>query len=214
VAAIAVPLLLSSALPEPSGTVHAFLVEPLSLPPPPPPPAHALRAAPAPARTETAPGPTTSFVAPIEVPTELRPEEGLDLGIEGGGSGGVEGGVPGGVFGAIVGGLPDWVAEAPPPVQPIRVGSGLVHEPTKIKHVVPVYPAVAAAAKAEASIILEASIDERGQVVDVTVLRGHSLFDEAALEAVRQWAYSPTLLDGVPVPILMTITVHFQLLPG
>jgi protein TonB len=89
-----------------------------------------------------------------------------------------------------------------------------VHEPRKIKHVDPVYPPVAVAAQAEASVTLEASIDERGRVVDVTVLRGHSLFDEAALEAVRQWAYTPTLRDGVPVPIIMTITVHFQLMPG
>lgn len=213
VAAFAVPLLLSSALPEPAGTVHAFLAEPLSLPPPPPPPAPAPRTAPAPVRTETAPGPTTSFVAPIEVPTELRPEEGLDLGIEGGVSGGVEGGVPGGVVGAIVGGLPDWVAEAPPPMQPIRVGSGLVHEPSKLKHVAPVYPAVAVAARAEGSVIVEASIDERGRVTDVRVVQGNSLFDKAALEAVRQWVYSPTLLDGVPVRVLMTITVHFQLTP-
>ena len=215
VSAVAVPVLLSSALPEPAGTVHAFLVEPLSLPaPPPPPPAPAARAAPTSSPTEASPIPTPSFVAPIEVPTELTPEEGLDLGIEEGVAGGVEGGVPGGVVGAVVGGLQEAAPPLPPALKPIRVGTGLVHEPRKIKHVAPVYPPVAAAAHAEASVILEASIDERGRVVDVTVLRGNSLFDKAALEAVRQWAYSPTLLDGVPVPIIMTITVHFQLMPG
>jgi protein TonB len=99
-------------------------------------------------------------------------------------------------------------------LQPIRVGTGLVREPRKIKHVAPVYPPVAVAAHAEASVTLEASIDEGGRVVDVTVLQGDSLFDNAALEAVRQWAYSPTLVDGVPVPIIMTVTVHFQLTPG
>ena len=99
-------------------------------------------------------------------------------------------------------------------MRPIHVDSGVVHEPTKLRHVAPVYPAVAAAASVEASVILEASINERGQVIDVRVVQGNSLFDKAALEAVRQWAYSPTLLDGVPVPILMTITVHFRLLPG
>jgi protein TonB len=215
VAAIAVPVLLSSALPEPAGTVHAFLVEPLSLPaPPPPPPAPAARPAPTSRPPETTPVPASSFVAPIEVPTELTLEERLDLGIEGDVAGGVEGGAPGGVVGAIVGGLPDVATPAPPLLRPIHVDTGLVHEPRKIKHVAPVYPPVAVAAHAEASVTLEASIDERGRVVDVTVLQGHSLFDEAALEAVRQWAYTPTLLDGVPVPIIMTITVHFQLMPG
>jgi protein TonB len=215
VAAIAVPVLLSSALPEPAGAVHAFLAEPLSLPPPPPPPpAPAARAAPTSRPPGTTPVPASRFVAPIEVPTELTIEEGLDLGIKGAWPGGVEGGVPGGVVGAIVGGLPDAATPAPPPMRPIRVGTGLLHEPKKIRHVAPVYPAAALAARAEASVILEASIDEGGQVIDVTVLQGDSPFDKAALEAVRQWAYTPTLLDGVPVPVIMTITVNFQLMPG
>lgn len=53
----------------------------------------------------------------------------------------------------------------------------------------------------------------RGRVVDATVLQGHPVFNEAALEAVRQWAYTPTLRDGVPIPILLTVTVHFRLMP-
>lgn len=214
VAAVAVPLVLSSALPEPAGTVHAFLVEPLSIPAPPPPAAPAPPTAAVRVPAETAAVPTSDLVAPIEVPDELTVEEGLDLGIAGGFAGGVEGGVTGGVVGAIVGGLPDSVTEAPPPVRPIRAGTGLVHVPTRIKYVAPVYPAVAMAANVEASVILEASIDERGRVVDVTVLEGDALFDKSALEAVRQWAYTPTLLDGVPVPIIMTVTVHYRLAPG
>jgi protein TonB len=210
VAAVAVPLVLSSALPEPAGTVHAFLVEPLSIPPPPPPPPSASPTVAGRVPAETAPVPTSDLVAPIEVPDELTVEEGLDLGI----AGGVAGGVEGGVTGAIVGGLPDSVTGTPPPVRPIRAGAGLVHEPTRIKYVAPVYPVVAMAANVEASVTLEASIDERGRVVDVTVLEGNALFDESALEAVRQWAYSPTLVDGVPVPILMTVTVHYRLAPG
>ncbi len=212
-AAVTVPLLLSSALPEPAGTVHAFLVEPLSIPPPAPPPPPAARAAPVRARSETAPAPTATFVAPIEVPTGLRPEEGLDLGTEGGGAGGVEGGVPGGVVGAIVGGLPDAVSAPPPALPPLRVGRGLVREPTKIRNVAPVYPGAALRARLEASVVVEAQVDERGRVVDATVLQGHPVFNEAALEAVRQWAYTPTLRDGVPIPILLTVTVHFRLMP-
>jgi protein TonB len=212
-AVITLPLLLTSALPEPTGTVHAFLVEPLSLPPPPPPPAPVPRAAAPRIRAETRTTPTSSFVAPVEVPTELRPEEGLDLGVEGGVAGGVEGGIPGGVVGAIVGGLPD-AAPPPPTLQPVHVDSGLVHEPRKIRHVAPVYPPVAATARIEGSVVLEAFVDVRGRVVEVEVIQGHSILAKAALEAVRQWAYTPTLLDGVPVPVILTVTVHFEIEPG
>ena len=109
-----VPLLLADALPEPDGGMRAFFVEPIAAPPPPPPPPPpAARAAAATRVAPKAPRPRPAgFVAPIEVPTEIKPEEGLDLGgIEGGVAGGVEGGVPGGVVGGVVGGLPD----APPP---------------------------------------------------------------------------------------------------
>jgi protein TonB len=208
--AFALPLLLSSALPEPAGAVHAFLVNPLvAPPPPPPPPAPAGRPAAARKVPERVPAQPVSFIAPIEVPSELKPEEGLALGIEDGVAGGVEGGVPGGVVGAIVGGLPDSPTKPPPP-RPLRV-SGLVKEPVKIKHVAPVYPPVAVAGKIEGSVTLEALIDVRGRVIDVQILQGNPLFEEAALEAVRQWLYTPTLLDGVPVSLILTVTVHFQL---
>jgi len=213
VATLALPLLLSSALPEPAGAVHVFLVDPLvAPPPPPPPPTPAQRSAVARTTSEVVPAPPVSFIAPIEVPSELKPEDGLDLGIEDGVAGGVEGGVPGGVVGAIVGGLPDSRAAKPPPPKPLRV-SGLVKEPMKIKHVAPVYPPVAVAGKIEGSVSMEALIDVRGHVVEVQILQGNPLFEEAALEAARQWVYTPTLLDGVPVPLIMTVTVHFQLAP-
>jgi protein TonB len=205
-----VPLLLSDALPEAGGDIRAFFVEPLAAPPPPPPPpppaARAALAARVAPKTATAPA---GFVAPIEVPTEIRPEEGLDLGgVEGGVAGGVEGGVPGGVVGGVVGGLPD--APPPPPVRPVRVG-GDVREPRKVVDVAPVYPPVAAKAHVEGLVILEATIDVRGRVVNATVLRGVPVLDEAALEAVRQWVYTPTLVDGVPTPIILTVTVNFRL---
>jgi protein TonB len=157
-------------------------------------------------KAEAAPA---GFVAPIEVPTGIRPEEGLDLGgIEGGVPGGVEGGVPGGVVGGVVGGLPD--APPPPPAKPVRVG-GDVREPRKVLDVAPVYPSLAAKAHVEGVVIIEATIDTRGRVVNATVLRGVPVLDEAALEAVRKWVYTPTLLDGVPTPIIMTVTVRFRL---
>jgi protein TonB len=92
----------------------------------------------------------------------------------------------------------------------VRVG-GDVREPRKVLDVAPVYPPLAAKAHVEGVVIIEATIDTRGRVVNATVLRGVPVLDEAALEAVRQWVYTPTLLDGVPTPIILTVTVRFRL---
>jgi len=206
-----VPLLLADALPQPDGGVRAFFVEPIAAPPPPPPPPPPAARAVATARVapKTPAAAPPGFVAPIEVPTEIKPEEGLDLGgIEGGVAGGVEGGVPGGVVGGVVGGLPD--APPPPPVKPVRVG-GDVHEPRKVLDVAPVYPVLATKAGVQGIVIIEATIDARGRVVNATVLKSIPVLDEAALQAVRQWVYTPTLLNGVPTPVIMTVTVRFML---
>jgi protein TonB len=202
-ALVVVPLLSSDALPEPQTGVRAFLVEPLSVPPPPPPPAARPAAAP-----RVAPRPQQqAFVAPVEVPTEITPEQALDLGgADTGSADGVEGGVAGGVVGGIVGGLP----EAPPPVAPVRVGGG-VREPRRIVVVPPVYPDVAAKARLQGTVVIEATINERGRVVNVNLLQGAPLFTDAALEAVKKWVYTPTLVNGVPTPVIMTVTVHFRL---
>ncbi len=64
-------------------------------------------------------------------------------------------------------------------------------------------------AKVSGVVILEAEIGVDGKVKEVHVIRSIPLLDQAALDAVRQWEYSPTLLGGVPVPIIMTITVNF-----
>jgi protein TonB len=207
-AAVAVlPLLLADALPHPVGDTRAFFVDPIAAPPPPPPPPPAARAAAA-ARVAPPAAVPAGFVAPVEVPTEIKPEEGLDLGVEGGVAGGVEGGVPGGVVGGVVGGLPD--APPPPPVTPVRVG-GDIREPRKLVDAAPVYPELAIRARVEGVVIIEATIDARGRVVNAVVLRGMPVLDEAALEAVRKWAYTPTLLNGVPTPVIMTVTVRFLL---
>jgi len=67
------------------------------------------------------------------------------------------------------------------------------------------------AAGVEGVVILEAVIAEDGSVRDVRVLRSNPLLEAAALEAVRQWRFSPTLLNGEPVPVVMTVTVAFRL---
>ena len=127
----------------------------------------------------------------------------------GGVPGGVEGGVPGGVVGGVVADLPE-AAAAGRPVKAVRVG-GDIREPRKVVDVPPVYPEMALKARVEGIVIIEATIDERGRVREAKVLRGVPVLDEAALEAVRQWVYTPTLLDGVPRPVIMTITVRFQI---
>jgi protein TonB len=101
-------------------------------------------------------------------------------------------------------------AEAPPPPQAVRIG-GTIREPAKLKNVPPVYPDVAKQARVQGVVILEATISPRGKVTTVRVLRGVPLLDEAAIEAVKQWEYTPTLLNGVPVPVIMTVTLNFRL---
>ena len=98
-------------------------------------------------------------------------------------------------------------------LQPVRVG-GQIKAPTQISKVQPVYPAVALAARVQGIVILEATIGVDGRVTNATVLRSVPLLDQAAIDAVRQWQYTPTLMNGVPTPIVMTVTVSFNLDQG
>ena len=93
---------------------------------------------------------------------------------------------------------------------PLRVG-GDIKEPTKIKDVKPVYPADALAAGIQGVVILEAVIAPSGYVSDARVLRSVPGLDQAAIDSVRQWEFTPTLLNGVPVSVIMTVTVNFTL---
>ena len=92
----------------------------------------------------------------------------------------------------------------------MRVG-GKIKPPTKTKDVTPVYPAAAKSAGVAGVVIIEATIGADGKVINTKVLRSVPMLDQAALDAVRQWEYSPTLLNGVPVPVVMTVTVNFKL---
>lgn len=106
------------------------------------------------------------------------------------------------------------VPEAPPePVDegPIRVG-GKIQEPKKLREVKPVYPEIARKARIEGVVILECTIDKAGNVKDVKVLRPLPMgLTEAAVDAVKQWKYEPSTLNGRPVEVLMTVTVTFRL---
>jgi protein TonB len=205
----AAPLLvLSEPLPEPHAAVRAFLAPPLVPVAPPPPPPALPKAPPTVARVTPARESTARLTVPVDVPVEIRPDELSDLGEPGGVEGGVEGGVPGGVVGGIVGGLDE--APPPPAAAPVRVG-GDIREPRKLRHVAPIYPQGARDAHVGGVVILECVLSPRGEVADVKVLRGVPLLSEAAVEAVRLWTYTPTLVGGVPVSVVMTVTVQFNL---
>lgn len=92
--------------------------------------------------------------------------------------------------------------------QPLRVG-GNVKPPERVKYVAPMYPAAAAAARVSGVVIIEAVIGTDGSVTEATVVRSIALLDQAALAAVKQWKYTPTTLNGKPVPVVMTVTVNF-----
>jgi TonB family protein len=93
---------------------------------------------------------------------------------------------------------------------PVRVG-GNVRAPAKVTDVRPVYPVEAQSAKIQGVVIIEAVIGEDGRVAQGCVLRSIPLLDVAALDAVKQWEFTPTLLNGAPVPVIMTVTVNFTL---
>jgi TonB family protein len=93
-----------------------------------------------------------------------------------------------------------------------RVGGDLL-PPKKLKDVPPEYPEAAKEARVQGVVIMEARIDERGTVSDVRTLRSIPLLDQAAIDAVKQWQYTPTLMNGVAVPVRMTVTINFTLRP-
>jgi periplasmic protein TonB len=105
---------------------------------------------------------------------------------------------------------PATLAAAPTPA-PIRAASTGVRAPQKVSSVDPVYPAAARAARIEGIVIIEATIDAEGRVQSTTVLKSIPLLDRAAVDAVRQWRFTPTLLNGSPVSVILTVTVNFSL---
>jgi protein TonB len=199
-AVIVVPLVASDALPALYAPLSVSMVTPV-VPAAPP----LKRLAPTPA-TEVAPA--NPDAAPLDVPDGITREPDWQTDTSVAASDG-----PG-----IVDGIDSSLALVPPPPPPppaprptaVRVSSGIT-APTKIQDVAPVYPAIAQAARVEGLVIIEATIGVDGQVVNARVLRSVPLLDQAALQAVRQWRYTPTRLDGSPVAVIMTVTVNFQL---
>jgi TonB family protein len=91
----------------------------------------------------------------------------------------------------------------------VHVG-GAVRNPTKIKDVAPVYPAIAKSARVSGTVQIELTIGLDGKVADWRVVKGVPLLDEAALDAVKQWEYTPTRVKGVAVPVIINVAVNFK----
>jgi protein TonB len=199
-------------------TIMAFVAPRPDLAPPPP--------APEPPKPARAIEPTKSVPAvepsvPVDVQPEARPEPAGDravAGVEFGVAGGVEGGVAGGTIAGVVAGLVSEVPPLPPlppaptaPAGPVRIG-GLIHEPTLMRRVEPVYPGAASVTQITGLVILEAVVDKTGCVESVKVLRSrHPLLDNAAIDALRQWQYAPLLLNDTPVSFVLTVTFNFSI---
>jgi protein TonB len=211
---IAIPLLtVTSALPD-TPMMMAFVAEAAPPPPPPPPPPAAARAAANDATKRPTPA-ANAFAAPVEAPSEIRPElpgiGSISAGVPGGVEGGVEGGVLGGIVGGIVGNVTPPPPPPPPAVQtPVRTG-GQIKTPALLHRVEPVYPDLAAAAHVTGMVILEAVVDPTGCVETVKVLRSaHPLLDREAVAALKQWKYTPLILNGAPTPFVLTVTFNFS----
>ncbi len=212
------------ALPKPQDASNLIAIL-VAAPPPPPPPAPAAAApepaAAAPARTEpppemmpTAPPPQVAMAFPDTLPEETPPElvlappPSLSVGF-GSGVGSGSGSGTGSGFG-VEGGVGFGTGMSEPGLEPVRVGAG-VETPQLVHRVEPAYPPDAVAARVEGTVVVEATVDERGQVQEVRVLRSIESLDQAAIDAVMQWQYSPLRLNDQPARFILTVNVSFRL---
>jgi len=222
--AVILPMIYFDVLPK--TTLQTMLIAPPPPPPPPPPPA-----APAPVKiVKVIPRQFDAgkLMAPKSVPKEiaqikeeeLPPATSGAAGVVGGVPGGVAGGTPGGVLGGIIGSVPTAAPpppppppvkkEAPPPPKRITIG-GNVQQAKLVRQPKPVYPPLAKQARISGIVHLAAVISANGTIQDLKVISGHPLLIPAALEAVKQWVYQPTLLNGEPVEVQTQIDVNFTL---
>jgi protein TonB len=220
---VLIPLIYTDTLPR--AQLTSFLVAPPPPPPPPPPPASApvkiVKVIPRQfdAGRLMAPKTIPKDIAMIKE-EELPPPMSGAVGVVGGVPGGVPGGTPGGVIGGIIGGIPTAAPPPPPPVkveekkpptpQRIRVG-GNVQQANLIKQPKPVYPPLAKQARIQGTVRFNAIIGKDGTIQNLQMVSGHPLLVPSAQEAVRQWVYRPTLLNGEPVEVQTQIDVNFTL---
>jgi periplasmic protein TonB len=207
---ILIPLIYTEALPK--AMLSTMLVAPPPPPPPPPPPVQQIVKV----KPQVHLMQNNQLVAPKVIPKEVKiikeeaePDPNM-MGMQGGVPGGVAGGSMGGVLGGVIGGA----GGAPPPPKPTQTRikqGGAVTAASLINRVQPVYPPLARQTRVSGTVRLHAIISKDGSVQQLEVLQGHPLLVQAALDAVRQWRYRPTLLNGEPVEVDTTIDVIFSL---
>jgi protein TonB len=215
--AVLVPMIYFDVLPK--TTLTSFLVAPPPPPPPPPPP----QAAPPVKVVKVIPRQFDAgrLMAPKSIPREIAVIKEEELpppsSAVGGVVGGLAGGMAGGVLGGIIGSVPMAAPPPPPPpvkqaaaVQRIRVG-GNVQQAKLVRQPKPAYPPLAKQARIQGVVHLQAIISKDGTIQKLEVIGGHPLLVPAALEAVKQWVYQPTLLNGEPVEVITQIDVNFTL---
>ena len=203
---ILIPLIYTEALPK--AMLSTLLIAPPPPPPPPPPPQ--------PVKTIVKPVArliqSGKLMQPRAIPKEVAVFKEAELPpdvVNNQNQGGVFGGIPG--QGLMVGSAP---AAPPPPkaTTPARIKQGgNVTAASLINQTRPVYPPLARQARIQGNVVLHAIIDKDGKVAQLEVISGHPLLVQAALDAVKQWRYKPTLLNGDPVEVDTTITVTFTM---
>jgi periplasmic protein TonB len=106
--------------------------------------------------------------------------------------------------------LPAPVAPVQPlPAAPVRVG-GQLKPPRLVHSVVPQYPDIARSANIQGTVVIDTVIDKLGRVVNMKVVSGPVLLRQAALDALKQWRYEPSKLDGQPTTVQMTVSIQFK----
>lgn len=205
---ILIPLIYTEALPK--TMMATLLVAPPPPPPPPPPPIAQIVHVKPQVHLMDAGKLVTPKVIPKDIKIIKEDAPDMSMGMQGGVVGGVAGGQMGGVIGGVIGG----VGGAPPPPKPtqtrIRQG-GNVTAAKLMNKVQPQYPPLARQTRISGTVRLHAIIGKNGQVEQLEVMSGHPLLVQAALDAVRQWKYQPTQLNGEPVEVDTTIDVIFSL---
>ena len=219
-ALILVPIFWPEAPPDQADLIRLLIYNP---PPPPPPPlpkgtSLVRKAEPAKPVTEETPKKEPKFTANIEVPKqeeEIHPEDkakaneqfgsehGSDLGVAEGMDEGVEGGVVGGVPGGVLGGCVGCTGDGPV--------TDYDQAPRPIKITRPQYPQDAFIKKIEGKVVLEILIDSTGHVVKARVVQSVPMLDQAAVQTVYQWVFSPAMKKGRPVATIALAPVDFRI---
>jgi periplasmic protein TonB len=211
---VLMPLIFTEALPKQQ--LMTFLVAPPPPPPPPPPAAAPVKIVKqiqtdivnGELRTPTKIPQKVQMIKEDEAPPPVMSSSGV--------VGGVPGGIPGGQMGGVIGGIISSTPVAVPKVatpQRVRVSQG-VSQGLLVRRVQPAYPPLARQARIQGQVILRAVISKDGSIENLTLVSGHPMLVQSALDAVKQWKYKPYLLNGEPVEVDTEVLVNFTLSGG